>query len=394
MLSFTRHKKRSTPVLACLPVLYLLLLRPFVSCSQEHPLFTSNLLVEGKFYYGFFYAHHLELELFNSHVWACEVSIQQETYGRMKWERNFGYPLIGAAFFYSPLGKSPYLGSAYAFFPYVNFPLYRHERFMLGFRFGLGIGYLTKKFDRLENYQNIAIGSHFNGAVNIMFEARYRFTERLIASLGITLQHFSNGSLKMPNYGLNVPLLNIGLAYRLVRENKWISDHIYPPTRPYEAIIRHRIDFYFGIALGYKNMQQVYGKNYIVTHIYENTLFPVSPKSKFGFGFDLSYDPSHITTLESNGDTVRNKMEILRPGINGAYELEMGKVGIFINLGYYLGGAEKSNGPFYEKLAIQYDFLDNFFASVMLKVHWGRADYIGWGFGYRFNTYYGRKTIK
>jgi hypothetical protein len=265
---------------------------------------------------------------------------------------------------------------------------------MLGFRFGLGVGYLTKKFDRISNYQNIAIGSHFNAAVNIMVEARYRINYRLTASAGINLQHFSNGSLKMPNYGLNLPLINIGLAYRLVRENKYISDHIYPPTEPFEAIIRHRIDFYFGVALGYKNMQQLYGKNYIVYHIYQTTLFPVSLKSKFGFGFDLSYDPSHIKILETHGDTVTNKLSILRPGINAAYELVMSRLGIFINLGYYLGGAEKSNGPFYEKISLQYDFLQNFFVNVILKVHWGRADYIGWGIGYRFNTYYGRKTVK
>jgi hypothetical protein len=30
----------------------------------------------------------------------------------------------------------------------------------------------------------------------------------------------------------------------------------------------------------------------------------------------------------------------------------------------------------------------------MLKVHWGRADYIGWGVGYRFEKFYGKKTVK
>ncbi|HTX88968.1 MAG TPA: acyloxyacyl hydrolase, partial [Bacteroidales bacterium] len=364
------------------------------SFSQGHPLFTSNMMVEGKFYYGFIYAHHLELELFNSHLPAFEINLQQETYGKMKWERYFAYPQIGVSLLYSPLGKSPILGDAYALFPFINFPLVRSGNFMLGFRFGLGVGYLTKKFDRTLNYQDIAIGSHFNAAVNIMLEARYRLSYRLTLSAGITLQHFSNGSLKTPNYGLNLPMANVGLAYRLVRENRKISDHVYPPTEPFEAIIRHRIDFYFGLALGYKNMQAEYGKNFIVYHIYENTLFPVSRKSKFGFGFDLSYDPSHITILEAQGDTVTNKLKILRPGINAAYELVMSRLGVFLNIGYYLGGAEKSNGPFYEKLALQYDFLKNFFASVMLKVHWGRADYIGWGLGYRFNTYYGRKTIK
>jgi hypothetical protein len=376
-------------------VLLLFILYPqSTRCQFKHPLFTSNMMLEAKIYYGFIYAHHLELEIFNSHLPAFEINLQQETFGRLKWERNFNYPQIGISLLYSGLGKSPYLGSAYALFPFINFPLYKNRNLMVGFRFGLGVGYLTKKFDRLENYKNLAIGSHFNAAVNMMFEVRYKITGRLIFSGAIGLQHFSNGSLKMPNYGLNLPLANVGLAYRLVRENKQIGDRIYPPTEPFEAIIRHVIDFNFGAAIGYKNMQQVYGESYWVYHLYENTLFPVSRKSRFGFGFDLSYDQSHKKILEESGNPVSNSWQILRPGVNAAYELMLSRLGFLFNLGIYLGGKEKSNGPLYEKISFQYNFGKNFFANVMLKVHFGRADYIGWGLGYRFNVFYGKKTVR
>jgi hypothetical protein len=352
------------------------------------------MMVEGKINYGFFYAQHLELQLFNAHVTAFEINLQQVTYGKHKWEIAFGYPLIGVSFWYSALHNSPYLGSAYALFPFMNFPLYRHRDLSFNFRFGIGLGYLTKKFDRLTNYKNLAIGSHFNAAVSLMFELRYKLSGRFTLSGGINFQHFSNGSLKLPNYGLNIPLVNLGIAYRLVRENKNLVDHIYPPIEPFEAIIRHDIEFNIGGAIGFKNMQAVYGQNYKVFHIYENTFFPVSRKSQVGFGFDLSYDQSQVKILELAGDTVTNKLTVLRPGTNAAYQLMMGKLAFVFNLGYYLGGKEKSLGPFYEKLSVQYNFAKNLFASVMLKVHFGRADYIGWGVGYRFLTYYGEKTIK
>jgi len=352
------------------------------------------MMIEAKINYGFFYAQHLELHLFDTHVPAFEVNLQQVTYGRHKWEIAFGYPMIGVSFWYSSLRNSPYLGSAYALFPYMNFPLYHHRNFMFNFRFGLGVGYLTKKFDRLTNYKNLAIGSHINAAVSLMLEFRYKLNGRFTLSGGINFQHFSNGSLKLPNYGLNIPLINAGIAYRLVRENKYLIEHIYPPVEPFEAILRHNIEFNIGGAIGFKNMQAVYGENFTVYHFYENTFFPVSRKSQVGFGFDLSYDGSHVKILELSGDTVKNKLLILRPGTNAAYELLMGKLGFIFNLGYYLGGKETSNGPFYEKLSVQYNFAKNIFASVMLKVHFGRADYIGWGFGYRFLTFYGKKTVK
>ncbi len=368
---------------------------PRVSNAQyQHKLFTSNLMIEGKVYYGFIYAHHLELEIFNSHVMAFEVSILQQTYGRHKWEIAFNYPIIGIGMWYSSLGKSPYLGSALALFPYINFPLFKNDKLMCNFRFALGIGYLTKKFDRLENYKNLAIGSHFNAALNVMLEARYRLSNMIILTGGIALQHFSNGSLKLPNYGLNIPMINAGIVYRLARKNKDIGDHFYPPVEPFSAIIRHSIEFDFGAAIGYKNLSAILGRNFLVYHFYENTLFPISRKSQVGFGFDLSYDGSHVAILDKAGESYSSMFQIMRPGINAAYNLNMGKLNFIVNLGYYLGGKVTNNGPLYEKFSLQYNFSKSFFANVMLKVHFGRADYIGWGLGYRFLYLYGKKPVK
>ncbi|MFZ4520993.1 MAG: acyloxyacyl hydrolase [Bacteroidales bacterium] len=360
----------------------------------EHKLISSNLVIEGKVHYGFLYAQHLELELFNAHFPAFEIAVQKLTYGKHQWERDYNYPLIGVTMLYSGLGNNPSLGSALAVMPFINFPLYKTERLTAGFRLALGIGYITKPFNRITNYTNLAIGSHLNAAVNLMFEARYKVNYYLSITGGLGLQHFSNGSLKLPNYGINMMLVNLGIAYRPFKENQNIDDRFYAPTKPFSAIIRHSMDLSIGAFAGYKNMQAVYGKNYWITHLYANAFLPVSPKSKFGLGLDCSYDPSQITTLEKQGVAVTNKMSILRPGVNGAYQLVMAKLGFLFNLGCYLGGKEKSNGPLYEKISVQYGFSKNLYAAVMIKVHWGRADYIGWGLGYRFDVVYGKKTVR
>ena len=375
-------------------VLTILLLSVKGSAQFQHKLFSSNLIIEGKIHYGFLYAQHLEMEVFSAHFPAFEISIQQITFGKHKWERDYNYPLIGVTFLYTAMGNNPSLGNIFCLMPFVNFPLYRHKNFMFGFRFALGVGYVTKPFDRITNYKNLAIGSHLNAAINLMLEARYQVNYYLALSAGISLQHLSNGSLKLPNYGLNAPLFNIGVALRPFKENKNLTDRFIAPTEPFEAIIRRNIEFDIGALIGYKNMQAVFGQNYLVYHLFENTFFPVSKKSKVGFGFDFSYDPSHIKILEMNGIEVTNKLKIIRPGINAAYQLMMSRVGIIFNLGYYLGGMETSNGPLYEKFAFQYNFTRELFATVMLKVHWGRADYIGWGLGYTINRKYGKKTVR
>ncbi|MGE5424657.1 MAG: acyloxyacyl hydrolase [Syntrophothermus sp.] len=392
MLTIIRKKVFRRAVFCLLPLIVLL---PRESRGQfEHKLFTSNMMAEMKFQYGFVYPHNIVLELFQSHLTAFEFNIHQETYGKHVWERVYSYPEIGVSLWYSNLGKSEWLGDAYSIFPYLNFPLFRSKTFSFNFRLGLGVGYITKPFNRLDNYKNLAIGSHFNASADLMLEARYKINYRLTASAGISLHHFSNGSLKLPNYGINLPLANIGMAYRLARENPLIGDRFLAPTQPYEAIIRHLIQFDVGALVGYKNMQSVYGENFLVYHFFENTWFPVSRKSKWGAGLDLSYDKSHIVKLEKQGDTLTNNLKILRPGVNAAYSLGLSKVAFIFNLGYYLGGAEHSNGPLYEKLSFQYNFTKYAFMTVMLKVHWGRADYIGWGLGIRMEQLYGKKTIK
>jgi hypothetical protein len=141
-------------------------------------------------------------------------------------------------------------------------------------------------------------------------------------------------------------------------------------------------------------MQSEFGHNYFIYHAFENTFFQVSRKSKVGFGFDASYDESHKKILEMANVQVMNDLQIIKPGINAAYELMLSRLCFIANFGMYLGGKEKSNGPFYEKFCFQYQFSKDFFAQVMLKVHWGRADYIGWGLGYHFSVKYGKKTIK
>ncbi|HPS72743.1 MAG TPA: acyloxyacyl hydrolase [Bacteroidales bacterium] len=373
------------PAKVCCLLFLVILCRYQVMAQGEHKLFNQNLYIESKAYYGFLYAHHLELERYNAHFPAFELNVQQLTFGKHEWERAFNYPIIGVGLWYSSLGGSDEIGRAFALMPYINFPLFKENNFSFNFRFAIGPGYLTNRFNRISNFKNLAIGSHLNAAVNMMFEARYRVNTYFSTSAGICLQHFSNGSLKMPNYGLNAPMLSLGLSFKPARENRFISDRFYPPVEPYSAILTHSIEFDVGVSAGYKNMKEVLGKNYYVFHVYENTFYRVSRKSKWGIGLDASYDPSHIDILKKKGTIVENNTEIIRPGINAAYQLVLSRVGFIFNIGAYLGGAERSNGPLYEKISVQYQFSDDFFANVMLKVHFGRADYIGWGIGYKFD---------
>jgi len=255
----------------------------------RHKLRNPGIVLEGRIYYGWTIDHHIEMTPLTRHYPAFEFSVLKATYGRTRWEYMYNYPLIGVSYWYSGMGGVKPLGQAHAIFPYINFPLLHKNGFNIYFRLGVGLGYLTKKYERYDNFENIAIGSHLNGAVNLLFEARMRLGRRFMASGGISLMHFSNGGMKQPNYGLNIPGLNVALAYRLSPENIYLRKKLLPELFPFEFDGKKFLRFDISTSFGSKDFSAALGggNRYIVTTVFGNLLWPVSYKSNIGFGFDI-----------------------------------------------------------------------------------------------------------
>ncbi len=356
----------------------------------RHKLRSPNLVAEGRAYYGFTLDHHIEMTTFRRHYMAYEISVMKATYGRTRWEFMYNYPLIGISYWYSNLGNTRPLGDAHALFPFINFPLLRSQDFNLYFRLGAGLGYLTRKYHRYDNYENLAIGSHINGCINLLLEARWRLGKRFMASGGVSLVHFSNGAIKQPNYGLNMPGVNVALAYRLSRENPYLRQKLMPRLVPFEFDGKKFLQVDVNVAFGVKDYQATLGNgaSYGVATIYGNLLWPVKFKSRLGFGLDLSYDGSDEKLLALRGVNPEHRIDLVRTGINGAYELNFSRMAIMLNLGVYLTGLDKSDGYVYEKVALRFGITDRLFAGIMLRAHYARADFVSFGLGYRIPVKY------
>jgi hypothetical protein len=363
----------------------------YVSGQPERPLSRQNLMVEGRIHYGYLMSHHLELDIFRAHYPAFEFSIQKGTYGKNRWEAMYAYPIIGVAAWGSQLGGFKEIGSAIAVYPFVDFPLFGDQSNGFNFRLGVGLGYLTNKFDAVNNYKNFAIGSHINACGSLYFEYRYKPSGRLSLSASFGLTHFSNGSTKTPNYGLNIITANVGIAYFLHKSNPYLDKKILPELYPYEFDGRKYINFELSASVASKDMTQQYGKRFAVYAAFFNIMKQVSYKSKWGLGLDATYDNSDRFILEKRGFEVTNDFQILKTGFNIAYELLISKMTFMFNAGIYLSGKEKSEGDFYQRLTVKYKVLGNIFANLVLSVHLGRAEYVGIGLGYGLDVVYKRK---
>lgn len=379
------HKIKSSVLLIVMFVLF------NVQASAQHKLWGSNLLLEGRVNYGFMINHHLEMEIFNAHFPSFEINLGKETYGRERWQAMYGYPFVGVSYWYSHMGGSEFVGSAHAVFPYVNYPILRNRKHELNFRVGLGLAYLTKRFERLENYKYIAIGSHVNAAANLMAEYRWRFNPRMNMAIGLGLMHFSNGSTKTPNFGVNTPSINVAFAYRLSKENSYLNKKIVPSLYTFEFPGTKSIDFSVGATAALKDMGSEYGRSFMIYNFFGNVMKQFSFKSSAGVGFDVTYDESDFYFAELNKVEYERDREILRFGVGPAYQLHMSKLSYNFGLGFYISGKMAPTNSYF-KLGLQYQVTPGLFANLTLRTHFGQADFVGIGLGYKIPwVYYGRQ---
>lgn len=343
---------------------------------------TNNLLLEGRSNYGFLINHHLEMQVYNSHFTAFEINLGSETYGKSHWEAMYDYPSIGISYWYSNLGNSEFVGKANALFPYISFPLMRREKYALNFRAGCGLGYLTQHFDRLSNYKYLAIGSHLNAAVNLLFEIRCSPSPRTELSAGLALMHFSNGSLKTPNFGINIPTASLAFAYRLARKNEYISKDHLPEITGFEFDGHKNTELDISGSLGMKELP-AYGKRFYVYALSGNAFKTISYKSKLGVGFDLTYDNSDLYIAEVKQVYIKHRGEIIKPAANLGYQLNLSRTSFIFNMGFYLGGKVKSTADTYFKISTRVMLSQNIFTSLILKSHFAQVDFIGLGLGYK-----------
>lgn len=356
--------------------------------AQKQRFQASNLLFEPRVNYGFLIAHHVEMEIYNSHFPSFEFSIARATYGKQRWEAFYNYPVTGLTYWSSWLGNSEDLGQAHAIFPFISFPWVKSDHNEINFRLGAGMAYLTRRFDRLDNYKYTAIGSHLNAAINLMIEYRWKPVSYLQFSAGLQVMHFSNGSTKTPNYGLNIPSLSGGVAFRLNKENSYIRRRARPDLTMFEFDGKEFLEVKLGTTIAVKEIGDTYGKRYSVYSGFLSATKNLGYKHKLGLCFDLSWDGSDALLVAHTNVEPYNKLDLTKPGISAAYEMVLSRMSFAFNFGFYLGGKDKSEGLTYYKAGINYLITRNLFANLTLKTHYARADFVGVGLGYRFKWKY------
>ena len=339
----------------------------------------SDIRLSAKYHYGYLLPEYSFFTyLINDHIDAFEFNIQKKTSGKDLWHKLYKYPSIGFSFIYTELGNNTIFGKAYAVHPYIQFNIFNRKRFDLRYQLGIGMCYATEHFDLIENYHNIAIGSHLNIWFNTELSASYRITPIVSMTAGTAFYHLSNANLAEPNIGLNNLTFFCGIEANFNQNMKVFDDEIPEFNRKNEYSVI--------IAGATKHTRRFADELYFAASISFEYKRLLGHKFSIGGGSDLFYDSSVPDEMLRNNEPDIKNIYMLKTGLHVSQELIFGRLSLIIQEGIYiLLKDELYKNTMYNRGIIRYKFSDHFFANLAMKSNVVVLDVMEIGLGYYWN---------
>ncbi len=334
-------------------------------------------------HYGFVVPHTNQMtHLIQGHSYGIFASYYRPVNNTAMWHSAYNYPEQGVDIGYINTGNLRQLGSQFAIKYWLDLPLnrYRPEKTTFsnkGFHhwlgLGLGVGYATKVWDLETNHQSSVLGSKINTSLNLQYAVRLMKFRQNEIRFGLRISHFSNGAFQLPNLGTNNAA--IFLSYHHI-ENDGME------IKRQEVIVPEKYRFTISLSGGLKEIPPPTGHKFgigIFTLLGERR---ITYKSSLGFGTDVFYNSSLQTLMERREDGPVKKVDAMQNGLFFSYTLHFDDFELKMQQGVYLRDLWKVDGTLYHRFGLRYRINAKWFASLMLKTHFAKADFGEFGFGY------------
>ena len=360
---------------------------PFRGLGQDIPPW-AGFGIETNVIAGKVYKHEKKFTLpIPALTTGIDINLLQHTYGKKAWEQRRGYPTIGIGFAYINYGIDAVYGHCFGLYPNLTIPLISGKKLEWTLRMGDGIGYVTKEFRRTTPVDtiNVAISAHFNDFVMFMSDLRYHINRHWDMQLGANITHISNSSYHKPNLGINMVGAHLGVCYYPVTAK---PAHIAssPEQVKNRWLIQARLSMAFVSA--YTSGGPLYPVYITSGYVSRRWI----SKNKMFVGLDYAYYQSIYSYLRNNEiDPGNEKQNSYKTAVFAGNEFLLGRVGIVMQVGYYLQESALKTSPVYEKIGGHYYFVQKehgpikeFFLSAFLKTHETVAELgeVGLGFGF------------
>jgi len=286
------------------------------------------------------------------------------------------------------------------------------------FLFSMGLGYLTQKFDAINNPRNVAIGSRMNGTMQlghhwelVSWPGRKSPQNQSIEHLWkinfeLGMMHFSNANWSQPNFGINIPYAALGI------KKAWVHSYFRPYNdKQREGVYRTEIrdlsgcpkrgwkhpstyevcgnpgepgwSHSIGFRMGRRQIeldQRATFTNVLVDYVAEHATGRRGQRWRYGVNvfFDKSYT---YTKFAVPSDAIRlNKFTEV--ALTVGHRWQFGRWGILADAGFYVYRPKDIKRAYYEGVGLSYHINPRLQAIARLKAHLSSADYMEWGLAY------------
>ncbi len=362
-------------------ILSILISLPILIYSQDHNSIDSISCTKGigfRIYSGAIIPHETPLRpLKKGNVKAFELNYSFNRIDNKTWHSYYNYPEVGISYMFMDLGYKDVLGYSHSIYPYIVFPFTkRAKQLSLSLKVALGLSYITKTYDSISNSLDIAISTPINLYACLGLNLNYRLSSKISANIGIYGTHFSNGSIKKPNYGLNILTGSFGIHYNFNQLSR------IPKT-----FTNFEIDKSKWVAIlsgGIKETNKPGGSKYRTGSISIEYSKPFKKPLRYGVTFDYMFDGSTLVHFREDSVPYQSQLKASKLGLTLMGEMKLYRLSAFGNFGAYLYNHDKQNKAIYQRIGLRYRLSKSIYTQIALKTHLNVADYIEFGIAYKF----------
>lgn len=323
---------------------------------------------------GFIIPHAREIEsISDSNPWSIYLDLGKTRINEQSWAYCKCYPKLGLAARYVNFDQPDTLGHGFNLNFYVEPQFNPASKVFFSFRPEIGIVYLNRPFDPVENPLNQFYSSAISFWISLTAAVNFNVTDRSIVSLTADYSHISNGGMKDPNKGINFPMLGLKYQYALKATEYPVFSGVQELATP---------DPYWQVSIAGSSQNAGSDTRHPLIGMHVIYAKPLNSKSLFTLGteyisdFSLQEDRAHT----ADGEPIHRAALML------GHNLIIGRFNFQIELGTYFLSPIKAKDPVYQRFSLGYQLSDRFVAGVSLKAHRHVADYADFRLGYKIFT--------
>src|SRR5690606_5060061 len=239
--------------------------------------------------------------------------------------------------FYYNFNNPSALGSAAGVAGTFEPILWRNHRWALSLASGIGLAYLNKVYDPVDNPENMFFSQPLSFLLFVAPTLEYRISPNWSARAGLSYNHISNGGQKQPNKGMNFPGISLGASL-------YLSSQDLPRYEKKPAASAWK--FYAEAGFTTKGRDEESGRGAVMSLAGE-AFRSVTAINAFGGGMDVGKDYS----LEQ-GQRFWPSLTVA-PFV--AHHFALGRIDFSQWMAFYLQNADESGAHrFYQRYVLRY----------------------------------------